>query len=141
MWGVLLLMILLPLPVASQAADKLPSLKTETAILPVDTAFRIGAYVEGDVTRVFWQVMPGYFLYRDKFVFHADTGAVQVVMDEGVLRQDEIFGEVRVLDGLVEAVVPVTGLIQVEYQGCADNGFCYPPQKKQLNTAKVQVFP
>ena len=106
-------------------------------ILPVDDAFRLGAYQDNDHAVVFWQILPGYFLYRDKFVFLVDDKPFEVELPEGVLRQDEIFGEVQVFSGLVETRMP-QGLdrITVQYQGCAAQGYCYPPQKRSLKSFK-----
>ena len=137
----LLLLILLTASGQPLAGDTMASREDAQAILPVDEAFKLGSYVEGNETRVFWHVMPGYFLYRDKFAFRSAEEAYQVVLDEGVLRQDEIFGEVQVLEGLIEVTVPSEGEFRVEYQGCAADGFCYPPQKKRINSAKKRLFP
>lgn len=106
-------------------------------ILPVDEAFRLGAVQDSEGTRIFWQVTPGYYLYRDRFGFAASERPLTVTMPEGELRQDEIFGEVQVLDGLVEVLLPYAlEEIEVSYQGCAAQGYCYPPQKLSLTALK-----
>lgn len=112
-------------------------------MLSVDEAFRFGSYVEGSGIKMFWQVMPGYFLYRDKIEVLHDGKAQIIQLPLGVTRQDEIFGEVMVLDGLIElyTTFPSGLAIEVRYQGCAAQGFCYPPQKKSLTSAKVPINP
>ncbi|MEZ7972107.1 MAG: protein-disulfide reductase DsbD family protein [Pseudomonadales bacterium] len=112
-------------------------------MLTVDEAFRFGSYVEGSGIKMFWQVMPGYFLYRDKIEVLHDGKAQIIQLPQGVTRQDEIFGEVMVLDGLIElhTTFPPEQTLEVRYQGCAAQGFCYPPQEKSLTSAKMQINP
>ena len=115
----------------------------EPLMLTVDEAFRFGSYVEGSGIKMFWQVMPGYFLYRDKIEVLHDGKAQIIQLPQGVTRQDEIFGEVMVLDGLIElhTTFPPEQTLEVRYQGCAAQGFCYPPQEKRLTSAKMQINP
>jgi thiol:disulfide interchange protein DsbD len=129
------LMIVLPARPAL-TDDFFGSSEHEAQILPVDDAFHMGFIVDESETRVFWQVMPGYFLYRDKFEFEAGDELLDVAVQEGEWRQDEIFGRVQVLDGLVEVSIPTTGAVRVRYQGCAAQGFCYPPQEKLVKSGK-----
>lgn len=113
----------------------------ESSILPVDDAFRFGSYAEGSDIKMFWQVMPGYFLYRDKIEIMHDGNALDIHLPQGVFRQDEIFGKVKVLDGLIElqTSLPPGQEIVVRYQGCAAQGFCYPPQEKWLSSSKMKL--
>ena len=119
------------------------SFERESPILPVDEAFRFGSYVEGSGIKMFWQVMPGYFLYRDKIEIVHDGKAQGIQLPQGVFRQDEIFGKVKVLDGLIElqTMLPEGQALEVHYQGCAAQGFCYPPQKKIINSPKMVLSP
>jgi thiol:disulfide interchange protein DsbD len=121
----------------------LDSFERESSILPVDEAFRFGSYVEGSGIKMFWQVMPGYFLYRDKIEIVHDGKAQGIQLPQGVFRQDEIFGKVKVLDGLIElqTMLPEGQALEVHYQGCAAQGFCYPPQKKIINSPKMVLSP
>jgi thiol:disulfide interchange protein DsbD len=119
------------------------SFEQESPILPVDEAFRFGSYGEGSGIKIFWQVMPGYFLYRDKIEILRDRKAQGIQLPQGVFRQDEIFGKVMVLDGLIELQVtlPPGQELEVRYQGCAAQGFCYPPQKRSLTSPNMVVNP
>ena len=119
------------------------SFEQESPILPVDEAFRFGSYVEGSGINLFWQVMPGYFLYRDKIEILHDGKAQSIQLPQGIFRQDEIFGKVMVLDGLVElqTTLPPGQELEVRYQGCAAQGFCYPPQKMSLTSPNMVVNP
>ncbi len=94
-----------------------------------------------------WQIEPGYYLYRDKLSFSlTDTGGAQVVnadIDPGVEQYDEFFGDVRILRDVAEARLnPPADLagsakasLQINYQGCADIGVCFPPSITTLPVA------
>jgi thiol:disulfide interchange protein DsbD len=117
------------------------SFEPGSAILSVDEAFRFGNYIQGLSVKMFWQIMPGYFLYRNKIEILHDGKAQAIQLPEGVLRQDEIFGYVMVLDGLIELQTTLGEgqKLEVRYQGCAEQGFCYPPQKRLLNSANMET--
>lgn len=119
------------------------SFEQRSLILPVEEAFRFGSYREGSGIKMFWQVMPGYFLYRDKIELLHDGKVQEVQLPHGVLRQDEVFGEVLVLDGLIELQTSASPeqTVEVRYQGCAAQGYCYPPQEKMLTSANVRANP
>jgi|AP95_1055475.scaffolds.fasta_scaffold00013_44 thiol:disulfide interchange protein DsbD len=132
--------IMLSVSVVSSAEDSFPGTSRQgfssaPEILPVDDAFSFGFYAETNSVKAFWQVMPGYYLYRDKFQFTRDDVEYTVTLPRGEKRMDEIFGEVEVLVGLVEVELPGDLPIIVSYQGCADRGYCYPPQKKLLTSS------
>jgi thiol:disulfide interchange protein DsbD len=111
-------------------------------ILPVDQAFRWSVTTETRGEAVFrWTIDDCCYLYRDKFKFAAKTPEVELGSPHyppGETKHDEFFGDMEVYRGGVEIRVPVTlgaGIgddFQVEfgYQGCSDQGICYPPQKR-----------
>lgn len=110
---------------------------TANDILPVGEAFRFGYTEEQGAFNVFWQVLPGYFLYRDKFQFVSGGQRLAVELAEGKMFDDETFGRVQVLEGFVEVSLPEAPVeVSVHYQGCAEQGFCYPPQKVVLFSSK-----
>ncbi len=96
-----------------------------------------------------WQIEPGYYLYRDKFSFSlTDAGGAQVAtadIDPGVEQYDDFFGNVRILRDVAEARLyldPAVDLaaagrasLQIDYQGCADIGVCFPPSITSLPVA------
>ena len=135
------LLVMLILPVGKTNADEFLSADS-TEILPVDEAFRFGHIEEADRISLFWQVHPGYFLYRHKLSVDIDGESQEVSLAEGRWYLDETFGRVRVLEGFVSTNIQLTqGGVSVYYQGCAAQGYCYPPQVKHLNSLKVQLIP
>ncbi|MCY3622844.1 MAG: protein-disulfide reductase DsbD family protein [Gammaproteobacteria bacterium] len=111
--------------------------------LPVDQAFafslrlRVG---EGGVEEIVvrWDMPAGYYLYRHGFGVVAEEGLTLGVLEipSGELRTDEYFGESEVYIGSVEVVVPVlrrtvqSTTVRFTYQGCAEQGLCYPPTQR-----------
>ena len=109
-------------------------------VLPVEQAFRFSATaVAADRLELVWQIAEGYHLYRDKFKFQSQTDDIQlgqVNFPEGLIEQDAVFGEMVVYRQSVRLDLPIIAQnsqrqikVLVKYQGCADIGLCYPPQK------------
>jgi thiol:disulfide interchange protein DsbD len=108
--------------------------------LPVEDAFKIevSAAASGEV-QIEVAIAPRTHLYRDRLSFKGVPDAVKVgtpALPEGKRQFDETFGkEVEVYYDHLSAKVPVQGasgsaFIQMGYQGCADDGLCYPPQTR-----------
>lgn len=126
---------------AATASGVLPGIRslpgTAPKFLPVDEAFHVSsAVVDGTVT-LRWRIAPGYYLYRNKLGFADANGPLNVVLPSGTLREDEYFGKVQVF--LNELTVDIVlrdsrqiDVISVTYQGCAEAGLCYPPQKREI---------
>jgi thiol:disulfide interchange protein DsbD len=113
-------------------------------LLEPDQAFSFHAGAVGSAAlQATWDIADGYYLYRDKFRFRSDTQGVnlgQPVMPPGKLKKDEFLGEVQTYRHQLAIGIPVTGAkpgssisLGVTYQGCADQGVCYPPQSKQVS--------
>ncbi len=129
-------------------ADQIRLDEKISEILPVDEAFRFGHFFDqneaGDTLKLFWQVLPGYYLYRDKVTVVINGQEASLDLPDGEWRDDEIFGKVLVLEGLIEVSLSVPDqdvLAEIAYQGCAARGYCYPPQKQSLNSAKKASTP
>lgn len=111
-------------------------------LLPVDQAFILSANV--DQTKQItleWLIAPGHYLYQKKFKFslQGDGQLGTPVLPIGQTYDDPYFGPVTVYkENVVKIILPLTqsdnaeSLI-VEYQGCAEKGFCYPPVDKQIS--------
>ncbi len=108
--------------------------------LPVDEAYQLEVEVEvGDTVRLYWQIAQRYYLYQHRFAFALQT-AEGVIEPEANLppavdRSDEYFGDVKVYYDNADVRLQLpgnldNGLLSVTYQGCADAGLCYPPEKK-----------
>ena len=112
-------------------------------VLPVDQAFRFEHASEARGLKLVWQIRPGYYLYRHKIGLRGGQQAISLQLPPGRDSIDEVFGEVQLLEGQVEVLVPGTdlaawkgGFLQLSYQGCAASGYCYPPQMRRIHLAE-----
>ena len=111
--------------------------------LPPEQAFKV--YVQAtapDRIEIAYAVADGYYLYRDKlkFALAAEVQGValgQPQMPPGETKHDDYFGtqEVWHHDFTVQLPVSRAGgpalplTLKLTWQGCADAGLCYPPQR------------
>ncbi|MDH3350905.1 MAG: protein-disulfide reductase DsbD [Gammaproteobacteria bacterium] len=115
--------------------------------LPVDEAFKpILIPVDGNTVEVTFQITPGYYLYKEKIAVAAVSDNVQLGkldLPKGKLKYDEFFGESEVYFDDVFASLPLaratpeamTLELEVEFQGCAEGGLCYPPTTRIVSTS------
>ncbi len=112
--------------------------------LPPDQAFVMTESTAADGSLVLrWDIQPGYYLYRDKFKVSPATPGLTLGeprIPDGETKQDPEFGAVKIFKHAAELSVPVSarpaagGVFEAEvrYQGCAEDGICYPPIKKKV---------
>ena len=119
----------------------LASASDDSALLDVDQAFAFQASPDGEGQVIAdWRIADGYYLYRDKIkvrILDGDAQLGELITPKGKMKDDPIFGQVEVYYNQAQASVALHDLksnvtVEFEYQGCAEAGVCYPPQKKQL---------
>jgi len=125
--------------------SKLAFAVTNNEPLAAEQAFKISAKaISADQLEITWDIADGYYLYRDKLKFISKTAAISSVtpaFPEGETKHDENFGDMVVYHNKLSIPLSLSthreSSIQllVQYQGCADRGICYPPQKKTFNLA------
>ena len=118
---------------------------TDASPLPPEQAFVFEAIAQSPTTILArWTMPKNYYLYRDKsIVTLTDGNGVQLGAPQwpaGVDHTDEHFGMVKVYFDQVE--LPITLLreqgtaqsvkLHAEYQGCLENGICYPVMQKDV---------
>jgi thiol:disulfide interchange protein DsbD len=132
---------LLLLSINSVQAGVLDSLtESQPKFLPVSEAFPYQVDQQGRDLSVIWDTVDEYYLYRKKILLKQDNikHPANGFSEEGILKHDEAFGEVIVFYGQTEATFDLRKLntgqpVQLRFQGCADAGLCYPPQKIDLD--------
>jgi thiol:disulfide interchange protein DsbD len=89
---------------------------------------------------VHWDILPGYYLYKDKFQFVSHITGIRLgkpKFPEGEPKEDPFFGKQTVFHKGVTVTMPYSGEgkldLELVYQGCAEVGFCYPPQRKHVS--------
>ncbi|NTV01157.1 MAG: protein-disulfide reductase DsbD [Chlorobiaceae bacterium] len=111
--------------------------------LDPEQAFRLSGEMGRDGSVVLkWDIAKGYKLYRDRIKVSVESGDASIkdpVLPKGIDFVDPSTGEKMAIyhDHLV-ATVPVSKAggpfrIDVQFQGCADDGLCYPPIDKVLS--------
>jgi|GEM_PF-7840 len=105
--------------------------------LAVEDAFQLTMAVSGsDAINAKFEVADGYYLYKKQMSFAANGAVVESVsLPEGEIKHDEYFGEALVFRNIFDFPVSVQEqlrsgkkvTIEATYQGCADEGICYPP--------------
>ena len=90
-----------------------------------------------------WTIAPGYYLYRDRLQVLAAPGQTlgEIVRPAGQPKVDPNFGTVEVYHDSVSLQIDTAGstTVEVGWQGCADAGLCYPPQKQTVALAYPQA--
>ncbi len=136
-----------PIMRAAPLADLLPSFGAqEEEVLDPEVAFRMTAdAIDGNTVLARWEIAPKHYLYRDKFSFQLQDAAGvtlgQPLIPAGEEKDDEFFGRIQVFHDGLEVRVPVVRehaaalplKLVIGYQGCAEAGICYPPQKKTVS--------
>lgn len=110
--------------------------------LPVDKAFVLFSELSpnGEVVAR-WRMPDGYYLYKRSFEFSSREGTTlgELEIPDGIRKTDDYFGDVEVYYRNIELSAPVLEWqgdqieVGIEFQGCADRGFCYPVQQRWVS--------
>ncbi len=118
--------------------------------LPVNQAFQLTSTIQ-DAThlQLRWQIAPDYHLYSDAFKITVlnphQVNLADWQLPDGTPAYDPERGHyLEYRDRLVLPLSVVNGTtahlqLQVSYQGCADAGFCYPPQTQIIDVGAIDA--
>ncbi|HAU01510.1 MAG TPA: cytochrome C biogenesis protein, partial [Porticoccaceae bacterium] len=124
-----------------KAPNTFNALADNAAFIPVEQAYQLSVTATDDEVIFNWTIRDGYYLYRDRFNFKViGQGAElqQPVFESGKVKWDDYFEkELEVYYGQTVVRLPYASqsdllTLQIESQGCADAGLCYPPLKQWL---------
>ena len=137
----LLIVLLCTAPLAH--ADFLSFGSKKPTFLPADQAFGLSVDVcDKNALLANFRVTPGYYLYRNKLNFSLADGKTKIArveLPKGDSKNDPNFGLLEVYHHSFQARIelenadpahPLT--LNASYQGCSDQGLCYPPIEKQI---------
>lgn len=127
-----------------------PSAQAETSIkspLPAKAAFVFTAQVAPQQTLVAtWKIAPNYYLYRKYFDFKVlapKNAKIQVAYPDGVIEEhgkthyeiyrDAVIIPIAITNPQGTPLKSKLVKLMVRYQGCSEDGFCYPPTKQIVN--------
>lgn len=127
----------------STVASASSQLQTSAPVfLPVQQAFQVTAKIENQRLSLNWTIADGYYLYRKGFKINSSDNSTQLEVPnfaDGILKWDEYFeADVIVYYAQTRFEVPFTSdnpqfKLELESQGCADAGLCYPPRKQIID--------
>ncbi|ENE0023874.1 protein-disulfide reductase DsbD [Escherichia coli] len=111
--------------------------------VPADQAFAFDFQQNQHDLNLTWQIKDGYYLYRKQVRItpeHAKIADVQ--LPQGVWHEDEFYGKSEIYRDRLTLPVTINqasagATLTVTYQGCADAGFCYPPETKTVPLSEV----
>lgn len=117
--------------------------------LPPDKAFRFSAQgIDRQTVEVRYDIADGYYLYKERFKFSAESNAVKFgapVFPAGQVKMDDMFGKVEIFhhELVIRLPVEATGpfKLKVTSQGCAEAGICYPPQAQTADIELPAITP
>jgi thiol:disulfide interchange protein DsbD len=105
--------------------------------LDVDDAFEINIDIVDEQLLVTFDIADEYYLYRDQYKTNGADGAQlgqPSFGDNVIIKYDPNFDEDMAVFyntmSVSHEIVQKQGTFQIVYQGCADAGLCYPPQKR-----------
>lgn len=112
-------------------------------VLPIAEAFPwYVSEAEPGRFHVVFNPAPEHYLYLHAFGFRLRTGDEETRVDfrlpPGLEKTDQFFGDIVAYYEHVAAEldigrdIPAGALLLIEFQGCADWGFCYPPQQAEF---------
>ncbi|MEA9394911.1 protein-disulfide reductase DsbD [Lelliottia amnigena] len=111
--------------------------------IPADQAFVFDFQQNQHDLSLNWQVKDGYYLYRKQVsITPANAKIGEPQLPAGEWHEDEFYGKSEIYRH--QLVVPLSvnqadkgATLTVTYQGCADAGFCYPPETKIVPLSEV----
>ncbi|WP_367605938.1 protein-disulfide reductase DsbD [Legionella sp. W05-934-2] len=122
------------------------SINTIASPLPAEEAFSLSTQVQSPNTiRVTFHIKPGYFIYKNRLTLKESSPERFTIQNthypKSELKRDAqgkkiaIYRQIINLPVIIQATTQGIAQLQVNYQGCSDEGFCYPPQHHMVNLA------
>lgn len=130
---------------SSQAFAGLFDNANKSQFVPADQAFAFDFKQTNNQLSLNWQIKPGYYLYRQQIkVTPVDAQLAPLDIPQGHWHEDEFYGKTEIFTEQLN--LPVTlnsaqqgATLSVTYQGCAEAGFCYPPETRVVPLSAVSA--
>ena len=114
-----------------------------SSFVPADQAFIFDFQQHQHDLTLNWQVKEGYYLYRQQIhVTPAQATIGKLTLPKGEMHEDEFYGKTEIYRQRLNLPLDINAAakgatLTVTYQGCADAGFCYPPETKVVPLMEV----
>lgn len=128
---------------SSQAFAGLFDAQNKTQFVPVDQAFAFDFQQSERQLTLNWQIKPGYYLYRQQIkVVPTSANIAPLAIPKGTWHEDEFYGKTEIFTQQLNLPITVNSAgkgssVSVTYQGCAEAGFCYPPETRVVPLSAV----
>ena len=144
-----LLLILSPwVSNADDISDINALVNKQNSILTVEQAFNPNIYISPTKTAITinFNIQSGYYLYQSKFKYSTKNNeSFQVIIPDGVEKVDEFFGKQIIYNQPISIQVNFKNALlsndefRIRYQGCSEQGLCYPPQEINLIVDDIDI--
>ena len=109
----------------------------DNQIKPADEVFVFSFVKDEKKLNLNWEIKENYYLYLSSILIKRGEDTLDYEINETniIEHEDEFFGKTKIIrDSLNISINDEVNLAQIKvfYQGCADQGFCYPIQSKDL---------
>lgn len=112
--------------------------------LPPEQAFKFQASSLSEKTaELKWDIAPHYYLYHDQFKVSLDQQNLSLNLPKGQEKDDPTFGvtNVHYKQVLTQLDVKPNSQYTVSWQGCSEDGLCYPVQRTTITTDAAGLLP
>lgn len=115
----------------------------KSQFVPADQAFAFDFQQRDQQVVLNWQIKPSYYLYRQQINITPQKATITPpTLPQGAWHEDEFYGKSEIYTQ--QLTLPVTlahteqgAALSVTYQGCAEAGFCYPPETRIVPLSAV----
>lgn len=117
--------------------------QSKSQFVPVDQAFAFDFQQSDHQLNLNWQIKPGYYLYRQQIkVNPAQAELAPLELPKGTWHEDEFYGKTEIYTQQLNLPITIEkatkgATVSVTYQGCAEAGFCYPPETRVVPLSEV----
>ena len=103
--------------------------------------FKLNSNVESNIIHLKWIIKPGNFLYQDRIHWNTNSTDIKfqdVAWPSALPHTDKLGIKHQIYKNHLELNIPFEGTlsssqkITVRYQGCSEQGVCFPPQDQNI---------
>lgn len=115
-----------------------------STFLPADQAFQLSSEsISKQRVELNWKIAPHYYLYHDQFSVKSNNKIIDLNLPKGQEKNDPTYGLTEVHYNQVSAQFSVQpdSTYSIQWQGCSQDGLCYPLQRIDIKTDSDGLIP
>ena len=101
--------------------------------------FVISQIVMSEDIHISWDIKEGFYMYLNSIEINDGTNSIpfEIIESYQTLYEDEFFGKTTMLKKILTLIIKRSDSsnsseLLIYYQGCSEDGFCYPIQKDKI---------